>query len=100
MEAMERDLEGFDWDAWRRLAAGIRTARVENQAQAARTLGSLWEEAVIVTAGNGDLIEKDAACFDRVEDYRPAAGSGPGGQGGSGGEQGRSDSPAGSGPVF
>lgn len=68
--AMEQDLIGFDMENWRRLAAEIKTATVEDKEQAVDTLRQLLKEQHLVTVGNAKLLQEEADTFDQVYDYR------------------------------
>lgn len=68
--AMNQDLKGFDVENWRRLAAEIKTATLNDQEQAADTLRSLLENQHLVTVGNAELLQAEADTFRQVYDYR------------------------------
>lgn len=68
--AMNQDLVGFDVENWRRLAAEIKTAAIDDKEQAVEILGKLLEHQHLVTVGNAELLQKEADTFDQVYDYR------------------------------
>lgn len=68
--AMNQDLTGFDGENWRRLAAEIKTATLDDKEQAADTLKKLLENQHLFTAGNAELLQEEADIFQQVYDYR------------------------------
>lgn len=70
LQAMHRDLVGFDVQNWRRLGEEIKTAAVEDKEQAVEILRKLLENQYLVTVGNAELIQAEADSFDQVYDYR------------------------------
>lgn len=70
MEAMDRDLAGFDVENLHRLAAGIKTASVDDKEQAVEVMRELLKNQHLVTVGNAELIRSEEGLFDRIYDYR------------------------------
>lgn len=70
MEAMDRDLSGFDVENLQRLAAEIKTASTDNKEQAVEVMRELLKNQYLVTVGNAELIRSEEGLFDQVYDYR------------------------------
>lgn len=74
MDAMDRDLTGFDVENLQRLAAEIKTASVDDKEQAVEVMRELLKKQHLVTVGNAELIRSEADLFDQVCDYRKSSG--------------------------
>lgn len=70
MEAMDRDLSGFDVENLQRLAAEIKTASVDDKEQAVEKMRKLLKNQHLVTVGNAELIRSEEDLFDQIYDYR------------------------------
>ena len=74
MEAMDRDLSGFDVENLQRLAAGIKTASTDDKEQAVEVIRELLKNQHLVTVGNAELIRSEEGLFAQVCDYRKPSG--------------------------
>lgn len=70
MDAMDRDLTGFDVENLRRLAAEIKAASIDDKEQAVEVMRELLKNQHLVTVGGAELIRSEADLFDQVYDYR------------------------------